>query len=224
MLICCGDKICKQHIEELIANNSSTKFMCPLCNEENRTQNFNVDKFMQKMIENQLHKFEISPRHIEILEQLKTEIKNLETIVKNPENLIYDEINELKRQVDLDREQSKCKIDELADELIQKLKSYEVKFKTEYKTNIDLEHYNALVDSSRMQLDEYEKCLKYFSTKYKERKEKSKQSEKLIASLQLNIKEVKENLFSNLVLAYKPMASSFKDLFGKLIIKVYLNL
>ena len=42
MLICCGESICKHHIEDLISSGSSNKFPCPLCNEENTNQNFEI--------------------------------------------------------------------------------------------------------------------------------------------------------------------------------------
>jgi hypothetical protein len=52
----------------------------------------------------------------------------LAVLLKDPENFIYEEINELKRKVDLDREKSKKEIDELANDLIQQLESYETTF------------------------------------------------------------------------------------------------
>ena len=211
----CGDTICKQHIDELISNN---KFLCPLCNKENLNQNFVVNKLIQNLIEKDLQNLEVDSKFKKIYENLKAEIGNLENILKDPENIIYEEISELKRQVDLDREKLKSEIDDLADGLIQQLESYEKRFKAEYKTEIDLQNYNGLVQSSRQQLLVYEKCLNLFSTTYKERKEKSLQSENITIDLQPKITELKQNLFSNTSLAYRP--SNSKDLFGKLIIKV----
>lgn len=219
-LNCCSDKICKQHIEELFANNSSTRFMCPFCNEENLNQKLNVDKFMQKMLENDLHNFEIDSRHRKILEVLKTEIKTLETIFQDSENVIYEEINELKRQVDLDREELKSRIDTSADDLIQQLETYKKKFNTEYKSNVDFKGCSALVELARKQLAEYEKCLNFFSTKNQERDEKSSQSEDVISQLECKIKDEKFKLFSSQRLQYKPMVNRIKDIFGKLTITV----
>ena len=214
----CGDTICKQHIDELISNNSTNKFTCPLCNKESLNQNFVVNKLIQNLIESNLHKFEVDSKFKKIYENLKTEIGNLEKILKDPENIIYEEINELKRQVDLDRENLKGEIDSLADGIIQQLESYETRFKAEYKENIHLENYNALVQSSRKQLNEYEQCLNLFSTTSEERNEKSLQIEKITVDLQPKITQLKQSLFSNISLTYR--SSNSKDLFGKLIIKV----
>ena len=111
--------------------------------------------------------------------------------------IIFEEISELKRQVDLDRESLKIQIDTLADGLIKQLESYEKRFKAEYKTEIDLHNYNGLVESSKEQLADYEKCLNLFSVEREEQDEKNNQSENEIDSLKLKIKELNKKLFSN---------------------------
>ena len=210
----CGDNICKQHIKELTSNSSS--FTCPLCDEEHANQSFKVNKLIQKLIESNMHKFEIDPKFRKVYESLKTEIANLEKILKDPENVIYEEISELKRQVDLDREQLKSQVDKLANDIIQQLESYEAKFKAEYKANIDLKHYSDLFESSKEQLIEYEQCLNMFSTTHKDLKEKSKH----IPDLQPKLAQLKQKLFSNIFLSYEPMQDKIGSSFGKLVIKV----
>jgi hypothetical protein len=75
-LNCCGENLCKRHIDELISNDSSNKLVCPFCNHENVNQNFNVNKLIQNLIENEIHKFELEPKYVEILNNLKKEIGN----------------------------------------------------------------------------------------------------------------------------------------------------
>ena len=108
----------------------------------------------------------------------------------------------------------------LANGLIQQLESFVNRFKTEYKKNVDFEHYNALVKSSKKQLEEFENCLNLFSSTNKEKKKKSKQSEEIINILQPKIAELKNQLFSNLSLNYEPFKEKIEDLYGKIIIKV----
>ena len=220
-LNCCDETICKQ---DLVSNVSLNKFTCPLCNEENVNQKFNFNKLIQDLVENDLHEFEVDSKSKRMYDELQMEIKNLEKILKDPENIIYEEIYELKRQVDLDREKLKSEIDKLADGFIQQLESYEKKFKAEHKKNVDLEHYNGLVESSSKQLVEYERFLSLFSAKYKAGMEQNKKTEKIISNLQSEIVELKEKLFSNLSIKYKPINKIKKYLFGKLIIKVFLEL
>ena len=68
-----------------------------------------------------MQNLEVDSKFEKIYENLKTEIGNLD---------------ELKRQVDLDREKLKSEIDDLADGFIQQLQSYEKKFEAEYKTEM----------------------------------------------------------------------------------------
>jgi DNA repair exonuclease SbcCD ATPase subunit len=147
-LTCCGDHLCKQHIEELTSTNSPNRFKCPLCDEENPKQNFNVNKLIRDLLESNLHKFDVDSKFKIIFDSLKTEIHNLEAVLTDPENIIYMEIRDLKRQVNLDRENLISQIDKQANDLIQQLESYETRFKAEYKKNVDLHHYTFLVESS----------------------------------------------------------------------------
>ena len=172
------------------------------------------------MLEMELQEFKINPIYEEVLNNLKTEIGNLEAIVNDPENYIFEEINEHKRQVDLDRESFKYKIDILADGLIQELELYKERFRTEYKTKIDLEYYSGLIESSKKQITEYEKSLSLFSTKKEERYQARIESENVIQKLQPKIKQLKEKLLSNLSIKYEPKQNEMDELFGKLIIKV----
>ena len=222
-LNCCGENICKQHIEVLISNNSTKPRLCPLCNEECLNQNLHVNKVIQKLVENELHKLEINSKYKKTLDNLKWEIRKIESIVKDPKNFIYEEISELKRNVDLDREKLKCEIDDLANDLIQQLEKYEKKFKEEYKSNIDPGHYNEIIASSKKQLSEFEKCLSLFSTSKEDRMEKCNKSETAIKTIQSKIEETKLKLFANTFLTYIPFQKSQGDLFGKLIVKVSLN-
>lgn len=216
-LTCCGENICIQHIERL----SSTKtFTCPLCNQENSHQNFFIDRLLVKLIEKELHKFEFDPKYEGLKKSLKKEIDSLALILKDPENVIYEEMCELKRQVDLDREQLKSKIDSKADDFIQQLEAYEKTFKTECKKNVDSEKYNSLVESSRKHLTEYEHCLSMFSSKTKCIVEQSKQVEKAISVLKQQIKELKNVLFLNKSFKYQLAETSVNGLYGNLIIKV----
>jgi hypothetical protein len=140
--------------------------MCPLCNKENLNQKFCVNKLIEDLLENDLSNLEVDSKFKIIYDNLKAEIGNLEKILKDPENVIYEEIKELKRRVDLDKEQLKSHIDTLANGLIQQLESYESRFKAEYKANVDFDYYNDLVESSKKQLAEYENCLNLFSLRF----------------------------------------------------------
>ena len=219
-LICCHKNICQHHIDELKTDSSSNTFSCPLCNQENANQNIYINEIIEDLLEMELHKFKLNPKYKITRDNLMIEIQNLEKILKDPENIIYEEISELKRQVDLDRESIKNEIDTLADGLIQQLESYEKRFKAEYKTNIDLEKYNELVESSKANLKEFEKCLNLFSVENNARDEKTSEIEKTINILKQEIEEIKNKLFSNLEINYHSIEKKKDEMFGKLITKV----
>ena len=216
-LYCCGENICMKHIEKIM---SSNKFTCLLCKEENYHQKLIVNKFMQKLIAKGLHQYEIDSKYQETLNKLEKEVEKIEAILMDPELFIFEEISGLKRQVELERVKLKSQIDERANYFIQQLESYEAKFKTEYKANVDFEHYYSLVKPSRNLLKEYENCLNLFSTKHQEREENNIQSEKIIKYLQLANKQLRNGLCSNFSISYRPFKENILDLYGLIICKV----
>ena len=114
----------------------------------------------------------------------------------------------------------KFAIDELANGLIQQLDEYEVKFKADYKKNVDLGEYNALLESSKNKLTEYEKFFNLFSTKQAEQAKKNKQTVQETNSLKSQIKKLKIKLFCNLSLTYESTEHGVEDFFGELLMKV----
>ena len=219
-LNCCGESICKQHIEDLISDKSSNKFVCPFCVEVNTNQNFKAIKSIENFIQRKLHEFKLNPKFETTMNNLKKEIANLEKILKDPENYIFEEISELKRQVDLDREELKSQIDDLADDLIKQLDANEKRFKAEYKADIDFSLYDDLVNEFKSHSNEFEKCLKLLSVENEKREEKCTESEKLIETIQPKIKELKESLFSMVSIKYEKAETNIENIFGKLIIQV----
>ena len=221
-LICCGENICKHHIDELMRESSSNKFNCPFCSQENANQNFHCVKLIQNLIDMELHKFKLDPKYKTALHNLNKEIERLEVILKDPEMIIFEEISELKRQVDLDRESIKMEIDTQADELIQQLESYEKMFIAKYPDIVDFVKLNDLVESSRKKLTDFDNCLNLFSVENNERFEKTGVIEKTINILQTEFEHIKYELMSNLIINYLPVDKDWDRLLGKLIVEVCL--
>ena len=86
-----------------------------------------------------------------------------------------------------------------------------------------LEKCYGLVESYRMQLNEFENYLNLFSVEKEERDQILTEIEKIINILQSEIEEIKNALFSNLPIIYQPMVNNTDGLFGKLTIKVKIN-
>ena len=158
-----------------------------------------------------------------LVDSMKTEIRNLETIVRDPQNCIYEKISELKRKVDQDRETLKSEIDNIADGLMKALESCEAKLNSQIQANVDFDYYNYLVESSKNQLEQYEQCFSSFSVDKQRIKEKFKETFNFIETLRPKIKELKEILFDNQSIKYKKTEIGAESMFGKLIIKVSMS-
>jgi hypothetical protein len=215
-LNCCGDSICKKDLNELTSINSSNVFSCPFCNEQILNQKLKVSKTIQDFLDVEVHKFELNPKYENILSSFKTEIGNLEASLRDNEWTIYEQINQVKKQIDLDRESLKSKIDTLADDLIQQLESYEKKFRTEYNVN----EYRSLVEASKQQLAEYEKCLNLFSSRAEDMAKQSEAIENAINNLQFKAIELRDQSHGSLKIEYSSIKTNKNKLLGELKIKV----
>jgi DNA repair exonuclease SbcCD ATPase subunit len=218
-LNCCGENVCKKHIDEILSKQPKNDMLCPICNSDIQNQKFHINKAMKSLIERELHKIKIDPEHQNVLKSFKEKIKTIESMNSDPENFIYEEFAELKRLVDLDRENAIKEINELADDLINKLKSYENQFKESIKSDSNLVDSKSLVEKMKKELDEYEKCLKSLVNTENDRKMKSEEVQKSNQLLTREIENFKYKLFENKSIAYEPMTGELKKNFGKLTIK-----
>ena len=217
-LYCCSDHICKEHLSKELSNLSLNKITCPFCSSEIDKHGLNVNKLIQKLVANELHKFKIYPKYKELINNFKSEIDALEKIAKHPENLIYEKFSELKRQVDLDRENSKAKIDDLANDMIEKLETFEKVFKHDSKSKLVSNNFNELIAESKKQLKENEKYVNLFSIENSDREEKSIEANAIITNLKSNRNKLEKDLFCNKSFKYKESSLNIDDFFGKLIV------
>jgi len=114
----CGKFICKIHLEKLFTHESKEKnsFICEICQEEHfiPKNGFVVPDRLQDLLDVELNKFEPSPMFDECrkeLEEAKASVLKIDQLEKDPESYIYDRFEDIKRQVDLRREDLKFKID-----------------------------------------------------------------------------------------------------------------
>lgn len=57
------------------------------------------------------------------IEEASKNLANIETLQKNAENFIYDYFEDIKKKIDLRREELKVKIDEVSDEMIKSVEN-----------------------------------------------------------------------------------------------------
>ena len=139
-LICCNATICEHHKEEQLDLKEQKKFRCNLCDTLHIIENnkiFITNKIAQQLLEMKLvQKLEkvqnanfgdIYAKTNEEIENLELSFKEINDLLKDPNNFIFETISNIKREVDLRKEKLKEKIDEISEEMIHKLDNYEKK-------------------------------------------------------------------------------------------------
>ena len=219
-LSCCGKNICKNDIDDL-----NDICACPFCGSEIQSQKLSINETLKIIIDEiELHKLKINPKYESQFKKFKEKIQIVERMHNDPENIIYDKLSELRRLVDLDRENAKLEIDKLADALIKKLVSYEIEFKSECKSKKNMDYYTKLIKSMNSKLNEYEKCLKSLRNSDKDKNEKSEEIKEEIRVLDCEISDYENKLFNYKSITYEPVKNGqkFENNFGKLVVSVEL--
>ena len=148
----------------------------------------------------------------DIFSQTNEEIKKLESssqelndLIKDPKNFIFETISEIKKDVDLRREKLKVKIDEISNEMINKLNN----FQKECYDNIDKINYEEktkdLVKEIESNLNEWTKDDKrmLLVSNDSKRKEMHSKAIQLDTKLFSRLKELKEELMISQNWIYK---------------------
>ena len=217
-LFCCGENVCKKHIDELLLQTENIS--CMFCDKALPKQEFHINKVLKNLIDRELHNLTIDQKYEDVLEQLKKKINQIENMHVDPKNAIYNKICELKRQVDLDRENTKLIIDQAADVIINKLDSYETELKAECHSISDSEYNVNLVANMKNKLAEYERILRSLSKSNQDREKKCKEIHHATFILESEIEEYEFKLFKNKTLEYEPMKNKIGRVFGKLIVSI----
>jgi hypothetical protein len=130
----CGYTICKSHLDKMINDSSNKKnmFKCEMCNKEHYVPHggFVVTKLVQKALEIKFHDFKPSPIFNEcklLIKEIKETADKVEAITNDPKSFIYEYFSNLKRNVNLRREELKFKIDEYSDKLVQSIDDTQLK-------------------------------------------------------------------------------------------------
>ena len=145
----CGKLICKVHIDDLLQINNieNEKFNCKMCKKQHDIdkENFIIHQDMVEFLKENSHLNDKQKEIKKLFEQFEITVNNLNRIVDNPLNYLHDYITDLKRKVDLQREELKSKIDEIALDIIQKIDNLNEECKKEIdnlEEKIDIEKYN----------------------------------------------------------------------------------
>ena len=133
LLDCCNVTVCEHHIEEnLTTNRKRKRFTCSLCETSHHMTNskkFAPNKTIEKLLEIEIAEVvdlgDIFNKANEEIENLEVSFQEINDLIKDPKNFIFETISKVKRDVDLRREKLKEKIDEISNKIINKLDNYQ---------------------------------------------------------------------------------------------------
>jgi len=88
---------------------------------------FPINEKSQKLLEADMGEIEeeYENAHYEIYYRLKKSIEKMTNLIGDPEYFIFEHVADLKREIDLRKEKLKEKIDEICDDMIQKMEKYQ---------------------------------------------------------------------------------------------------
>lgn len=123
VLLPCGQSICKEHVDK-----PATTIACIQCEKGHEIPaniGFPANKGLELIINAQIDQLNLGQVHLDAqqaCDQLRDAIGSLEALVENPESYICEQIDDLKRRVDLKCGQLHEAIDDEADKVIRSLK------------------------------------------------------------------------------------------------------
>ena len=157
----CGSNVCKGHLDKLLKNVSKDKssFQFEICKEEHfiPSSDFKVNKMVQNGLEIQFNTLKLTPIFDECKAVIKTvheKVAKIEMLEKNSEVYIYDYFEDIKRKVDIRREDLKMKIDKYSDEVIQSIEGTQVNY---IKISKQVNQISTNIEQSKKELDYYMK-------------------------------------------------------------------
>jgi len=117
----CGFAVCKSHLDQF-----KDSFQCDLCHREHTVpkDGFGISRKLQEALSIQLNTLELTPIYDEckkVIGEAQKDVDEIESIDKDPENYIYEYFEDIKRQVDLRREDLKERIDTYSAETIESI-------------------------------------------------------------------------------------------------------
>jgi len=132
ILPCCNKTVCEHHMEKQENTANSKLFTCVLCettHDMDKCKKFASNETVEKLLKIQIDKFanlgDIYVRTINQVKSLEDNFRQVNDLIKDPKNFIFEKISALKRDVDLRKEKLKEKIDDICAEMIAKLDNYQ---------------------------------------------------------------------------------------------------
>ena len=215
----CDSTICKTHLDKFITNapNEKSTLICLVCQEEHiiPKKGFIVNNRLQKLLTLELNALKVSPVFDECMKEIedaKENVVKIGLLEKNAENYIYDYFEDVKRQVDIRREDLKFKIDKYSDEIIKSVEMNQMNYiKISKEINVirtNIEKSKEDLNKSMIQFDTLEFNDKKFEDIKASVKVVNQEFQKILAGYQDSLIDDKKYTFE-----FKDMP--IEDIFGR---------
>jgi hypothetical protein len=216
----CGDSICRQHLSV-----KQNKITCNKCNGEFQLNDdaFRSNKNLKKQVENQSY---LSDEEINLEQKLEESIKKFfqyyDEFSQNKNKIetdVFDHFQELRFQIDEQREELTKRIDDIALAMIDKIKKYEEKYLRDLKERFPFFGHSQSLESELNQIEDTFRNPNLLAQSIKEMQSKQEASLKEIQIKLNQMTTVKYQLKTTK--GFKPNLSSFNQeegtsLFGSL--------
>jgi hypothetical protein len=138
VLLPCKTSICKMHIYEKSKNDAQLKaYKCQVCHKDHKIpeDGFCLNQNVVDMMALNLHLNEKTKKAQEIITDVDKVLVELRMLCNDPENFIYEYIHATINKIDLERERIMGQVNDVSDEMLEKLKSLEVECKSRLKSS-----------------------------------------------------------------------------------------
>ena len=214
----CGNSVCKRHLEDLFGASpeESNTFLCKLCGDKHSIpeNGFAINKRIQNALSIEFNTLKLNPVYEECKKEIneaKNNLQKIDNLENDPENHIFEYFEEIKRQVDIRREELKLKLDNYSDEILQSIESAKencVKLSQESK------RLSREIRNSKKELTELIDRFDTFEIDEKKFEEIRQSLTVLNRGLTRTLREYKDSLIDNKEYTFEFQEIDIKRLFG----------
>jgi DNA repair ATPase RecN len=200
-------------------------FKCEICKEEHfiPKSGFKVNKRLQNGLEIQFNTLKLTPIFDECKKVIKTareRVAKIDTLEKNSEGYIYDYFEDIKRQVDIRREDLKMKIDKYSDEVIQSIEGTQVNY---IKISKQVNQISTNIEQSKKELDHFVKRFDTFDIDEKKFEDIKQRVVGVNKKFDKIILDYNNALIGNKEYSFEYYEISIADVFGRFYDKKYVR-
>jgi hypothetical protein len=225
----CNHNLCKGHLaEKNIVKQNGIK--CAECKQdfEIKDNDFKINNLVKNLLDEHVY---LSDDEVSLKKQIEDSIRKLHQLYEqftlnktNRDLAIHEHFQEIRRNIDLHREELKVKIDDIYMEMIEKTKKFEATYliSLEEKLNASLKSFE--IKSLEQSLNETEETFRNPNLLIESIRDMQRLQEAAIAELKLKLDEqnrLNDELTRTRMNQFKPNLSFSPDSFGQLHLNEY---